>query len=162
MYLGRQTCKRSGAVATESAIVFSVTFLLIIGVIVGGVGVFRFQQVACQARQAARWASVHGLGWQYDTGSPPRTKQQILQEAVLPFASGMDPSKLSIDVHWIGKVSGQTLDWDISTRAPLSKDANGNAVTNSVKITVTYEWMPGVFLAGPLTLRSVSQVPMSN
>lgn len=158
----RRTQKRSGAVAAESAVVFSVTFMLFLGLIVGGIGVFRYQQVACQAREAARWACVHGSGWQFDKGQPPSTKQQILENAVLPYASGMDPAKLSLDVQWINKVTGASVDWDSSTRAPTSTDAYGNRVSNVVQVTVTFQWTPDVYLAGPLNLRSVSRIPISN
>ena len=34
-------------------------------------------------------------------------------------------------------------------------------VANRVRVTVTYQWYPGLFLTGPVTLRSVCEIPMS-
>jgi hypothetical protein len=46
--------------AVESAVVYPVTFLLIIGTVVVGLGVFRYQQLQSLAREGARFASVRG------------------------------------------------------------------------------------------------------
>ena len=62
--------RRSGVTTVECAIVFPVTFLLIVGLVVGAAGMFRYQQMSHLARTAARYASVHGTQWQKDTGQP--------------------------------------------------------------------------------------------
>ena len=51
---------RRGVVMAEAGVVYSVAILLILGMIMVGLGVFRYQEVAYQARQAARWASLQG------------------------------------------------------------------------------------------------------
>ena len=66
-----------------------VYLLLLLSLIVGGLGVFHYQQTACLAQEAARWASVRGSDYQKDTNQPSPTTQQILQQ-VTPLAVGMD------------------------------------------------------------------------
>lgn len=153
--------QRRGAVAVESAVVYSLLFLLLLGVIVGGLGVFRYQQVACQAREASRWACVRGADWQKETGKPAPTQEQIRQAAVLPLAAGMDPNQLTVKVEWINQYTGKVYAWDEAPRWTSSTTTTGAAVTNSVRVTVSYAWSPSVLLPGTLTLRSVSEVPMA-
>src|SRR5262245_32113567 len=102
--------RRPGAVLVESAVVYPLLFLLLFGVIVGGLGVFRYQQVACQAREAARYACVHGADWQRETKQACPTAAQIREDVVLPLAAGMDPSKLTVKVEWIDETSGTACD----------------------------------------------------
>jgi Flp pilus assembly protein TadG len=154
--------RRRGAVAIETAIVFPVLVFLLLALIAGGLGVFRYQQTACLAREAARWASVRGSGWQQDTGQTCPTQSDIQTNAVLPLAVGMDPQQLSVQVQWVNGATGQAVAWDNSTRAPTSQNGNGNTVSNTVRVTVTYQWSPNLLAVGPLTFRSVSEVPMSN
>jgi Flp pilus assembly protein TadG len=152
---------RRGAVLLESAIVYPLMFMLLFGLIVGGVGVFRYQQVACQAREAARWACVRGANWQRATGNMAPTAAQISQAAVLPLAAGMDPTKLSVDVNWIDMVQGTSTPWDSASKEPSGLNNNGNPVTNRVRVTVTYRWSPQIFLLGSLMLKSVSEMPLA-
>jgi Flp pilus assembly protein TadG len=51
---------RRGMSVVESAVVYPVTILIIIGTIVIGLGVFRYQQLQSLAREGARFASVRG------------------------------------------------------------------------------------------------------
>src|SRR6266404_7733612 len=68
----RPRAARPGATVVEFAVVAPVTFLLILGLIVGGLGVFRYQEVAHLAREATRYASTHGGQYQLD-GLPTST-----------------------------------------------------------------------------------------
>jgi Flp pilus assembly protein TadG len=152
---------RRGALAAEAAVVYPVMIFLLLLLVVGGLGVFRYQQVAGLAREAARWASVRGGDYQKDTGQTSPTQDQIRQQAVLPLAAGMDPQNLSVQVQWVNGVTGQAVDWDASSKAPTTQTAGGDAVTNTVRVTVTYQWSPTVALIGPLNLKSVSEMPIS-
>src|SRR5258708_3477681 len=60
---------RHGATLVEFAIVGPVTFMLLIGLMVAGMGIFRYQEVAHMAREASRYASVHGSQYASDTGN---------------------------------------------------------------------------------------------
>jgi Flp pilus assembly protein TadG len=152
---------RRGAVLVESAVVYPLLFLLLFGLIVGGLGVFRYQQVACQAREAARYACVHGAGWQKETRQACPTAAQLRQDVVLPLAAGMDPAKLTVQVEWIDEITGAAADWDQAGKWPTGTTQDGDRVTNRVRVTVTYAWWPEAFLAGPINLKSVSEVPMA-
>src|SRR5262249_53532830 len=66
-----QSQRRSGAVLVESALVYPIAFLLMLGLVVMGVGVFRYQEVSHLAREAARWASTHGAQYRKDMNSSP-------------------------------------------------------------------------------------------
>ncbi len=151
---------RRAALAIEAAVVYPVLIFLLLGLIIGGMGVFRYQQVACQAREAARWASVRGSDWANTTDQPSPTQKQIFDQAVAPFTAGMDTSKIAIQVQWIDQASGQIYDWDSGKRHPKSVKS-GDYVTNKVRVTITYQWSPGLLIVGPLYLKSCSEIPMS-
>jgi len=155
--------ERRGAVMVEAAFVHPVMLILIFMIIIGGMGVFRYQQVACQAREAARWAAVRGSDWRNASGEPFPTKSDILKKAVLPFAAGMDPKSLSIQVEWIDKVNGNGKgeDWDCAAKHPKSVDKNNRSVSNRVCVTVTYQWSPEFFIVGAIKLQSRSEIAMS-
>lgn len=166
--------RRPAASLIESAIVLPVAFVLILGVLVGGTGVFRYQETAHLARLTARYAAVHGGQYAQDNasaiqaGTLPTVNDNYLSQSVAAAnAVGLDSNRLSVTVS-ITTRSG-TYDWDDTSdnnnRLPYSTytDSNNNPayVANTVQVTVTYQWMPAWFLAGPITLTSNAVVPMS-
>ena len=89
---------RAGMTAVESAVVFPLTLLMIIGVVVGGLGVFRYQEVSHLAREATRYASTHGGQYQIDgmpakTGVPAVLSNSDIQAYLSARAVGLDPSR---------------------------------------------------------------------
>jgi Flp pilus assembly protein TadG len=154
----RRDC-RPGAHTLEAAMVLPPLVLLLLALIVGGMAVFHYQQVAFLAQEATRWACVRGEDYQEDTNQASPTEQQILQTAVLPRAVAMDPSQLKLQVQWIDQATGTAQDWDAAPKRVRSVTAQGSYVTNTVQVTVTYTWSPGVF-AGPFTLSSTCTLPM--
>ena len=54
--------RRRAALAVETAIVLPVMVFLLLMLIVGGIGVFRYQQVACLARDEESWWARHESG----------------------------------------------------------------------------------------------------
>jgi Flp pilus assembly protein TadG len=160
--MGRSASRqRAGALALETAIVLPVFLLLLIALLVGGMGVFHYQQASCLAQEAARWASVRGRDFQKDTNQSSPTEEQILQQAVLPLAASMDTSQIALQVQWIDQGSSTTQSWDSSPKDVKSLTAQGDWVQDTVRATITYTWSPGL-LIGPVTLTSVCEVPMSN
>jgi Flp pilus assembly protein TadG len=157
----RQAPRRRGALAVEAAIVHPVIVLLLVGLVVGGLAVFRYQQVALLAREAARAVSVKGSEWAKETGNPSPTQQQILQQIVVPRSAGMDPQQLTLRVEWIDGATGKAVDWDNASKEPTSLTTGGETVTNRLRVTVTYQWYPDFFRLGPLNLTSVSEMPMA-
>src|SRR5436190_997330 len=96
---------RRGALAVEAAIVHPVMLFIMLGLVVGGTGVFRYQQVAGQAREAARYAVVHGSEWEKATDKTAPTQDDIRQNAVIPLAAGMDTKSLKVQVQWVDSVT---------------------------------------------------------
>jgi Flp pilus assembly protein TadG len=152
---------RRAAVALEAAIVYPVLFVLLFGLIVGGMGVYRSQMVARMAREAARYASVRGGYYTLDTGQTSPTQAQIIQTIVAPLAAAMDTTQLTVVVEVVDGVSGTVTPWDSSGKWPTSLNASGQPVANAVRVTITYNWVPEVLLGSPVTLQSISQTPLS-
>jgi Flp pilus assembly protein TadG len=138
--------RRDAATAVEFAVVAPVAFLMILGIAIGGMGVFRYQQVAHLARDASRWASVHGTSYAADTGNTAATATDVYDAAIKPRAAGLSLSKLNYSVNWNSSNSPST-----------TKTVNGSQVTtaNTVTVTVTYNWVPEAYLGG-VTLSSSS------
>jgi hypothetical protein len=125
---------RGGASVVEVAVTAPLTLLLLMGLIVGGLGAFRFQQVAHLAREGAAYASVRGPKFHKRTGQPIANSQDVLENAVLPLASGLDPAALEC-----------TCEIDIEA--------------NRVTVAVVYHWMPEALLPAR-TLSSTSVMPL--
>jgi type II secretory pathway pseudopilin PulG len=145
---------RSAATLVESAVVLALTFLLLFGVLIGSAGVFQRQQLAAMAREAARYASVHGGQYRYDAGLAPGTasdwQADVYANALAPYMVGLDPSRFNYEITW-----SNNDDWP--TRVTTN---NGKAVTNRVTVTVSYAWIPPAYLSG-ITLMSTSTLPVS-
>ena len=50
---------RRGTTMVETAMILSVLFLILFGIVNGAIVVFRYQQCAHMAREGSRWAAVH-------------------------------------------------------------------------------------------------------
>ncbi len=141
--------RRRGVSATESAVVLPILIFIILATIVGGYGIFRYQQLAMLAREGARYASVHGGMYQSDTGNAAATPQDVYNNAIVPYAT-LDLTQLTYSVVW------NTNNMPYSVATDYETPTN-----NTVTVTVSYTWMPEVFLVGPIVLSSTSTVPMS-
>jgi len=152
---------RRGAVAVEAAMVYPVLMFLMLTLVIGAVGVFHYQQVAAQAREAARWSAVRGSDWSKETDLPSPTRDQIVQQTVMPLAASMDQANLSVRIDWINGADGTAIDWDTAPRSRFSQNAANQFVANRVRVTVTYQWLPQWLGIGPVRLHSVSEIPMA-
>jgi Flp pilus assembly protein TadG len=101
----RNEHRRSGVHLVECAFVYPVLFIVLLGMMVGSMGVFRYQQVAYMAREAARFASVHGAEYQTDNAAaitantlPNPTEAYITNNLVMANAAAMDTSLLSVTI----------------------------------------------------------------
>jgi hypothetical protein len=143
---------RTGATVLECAVVLPVALFLFIGLVVGTSGVFRYQEVATLAREGARYASTHGYQFRKDAGMTIGTaedwRQDIYDKAIKQKLVGLDTSKLTVTVVWPDVVNqpGKSDNW------PGSK----------VDVTVSYDWMPSLYLIGPYKLQSTSSMPITN
>ena len=144
--------RRPGATVVECAIVFPVLFLLVLGLLVGAAGIFRYSQLASMTREAARYASVHGGQYAQEMNVTAPAPADIYNNVVLPRAEGFDTSHLSYSITYN------------STNMPFHTilDANNNVipVQNTVTVTLTYQWVPEAYLPG-ITLTSTSVMPMA-
>lgn len=144
----RNNKPRPGVTTVEFAVISPLLFLLIVGLIVGGLGIFRYQEVASLAREGARYASVRGTEYAADTKLPFATQDSIHQE-ILRRAVALDPNRLSCSVTWD------------QYNSPQRVNPDNSVTTNVVTVTVTYQWVPEAFLGG-ITLSSTSKLPMSH
>lgn len=142
-------CTRRGAVAVEMAFVYGITFLLMAFLIVGALGVSRYQQLTALARESTRWASVRGAQYQKETGNAMAGPQDVYNQVIVPQAVLLDLSQLKY-----------TVTWDDPSELPTYLDSNGNTKTNRVRVTLTYQWWPEMFLGG-MTLTTTSEMTMS-
>jgi Flp pilus assembly protein TadG len=143
--------RRRAASLVEFAVICPVLFLLILGALIGGLGIFRYQEVAWLAREGARYASVHGTQYAKEVpNATAATPQDVYNNAILPNVIILDASKLSYSVTWNQSNDPYTVSADYEL-----------GVNNTVTVTVTYQWFPEVFLGGPINLSSSSTMPMS-
>ncbi len=143
---------RNGATLVETAIVLPVTFFLIFALIVGSLGVFRYQEVAALARVASRYASTHGANYRQAAGLPRGTsstwQSDIYTNAIQPRMVLLDPSLLTVQVSWP----------DVSNQPGTPDNWPGSTAT----VTISYQWVPELYLVGPYSLSSTSSVAISN
>jgi Flp pilus assembly protein TadG len=130
--------RRRGTHLIECAVIFPLLFVLLLGLIIGGLGVFRYQEVASLAREGARYASVHGYEYQQTTGKLAATDVDVFNNAIKPRTVILDASNLNYNVTW----------------EPDNKQ--GSTVT----VQVSYQWVPEAYLGG-INLSSTSAMPMS-
>ena len=140
---------RRGATTFELAVTLPIAFFLIFATIIGGLGVFRYQQVASLAREGARWASVHGSEYELDTGKPAATAEDVFNTIIKPGSVSLRPEYLTYEVSWD------------QTNEPLTVYENvEQPVGNTVTVRVNYAWFPEMYLIGPFTLTSSSTTQM--
>ncbi|HEV3257778.1 MAG TPA: TadE/TadG family type IV pilus assembly protein [Gemmataceae bacterium] len=142
---------RPAATLVEFALAGPATLLLLLGLLIGGLGTFRYQQVARLARDASRWASVHGTQYAQDTKNPAATAQDVYNQVMAPNATGLDLTHLTYGVTW-----------NTSNSPYHTATVNGQQVkvANAVTVTITYQWIPEALLGG-ITLSSTSVSVMS-
>lgn len=142
---------RKGNTMVEFAIVVPLLFVLIFGLIVGGFGVARYQRVSLLAREASRWASVHGAEYASRTHNTAATAADVYNQAIVPKANGLDLSKLSYSVTW-----------NTNNQQYHTAVVGGNTVkvANTVTVALTYTWIPGGYVPAR-TLRSTSVAVMN-
>jgi Flp pilus assembly protein TadG len=140
-----RTSGRRASVLFEAALVYPVLMLFLIGTIAMGLGVSAYQQLSSLSREGARWAAVHGSQYMQITGNAATTPSSVYNTAILPMAAGIDTSKLTYSVTWsANQVPNPT-----------------NPASSTVTVTLTYQWYPVAYIAGPVTLTSTAIMPMS-
>jgi hypothetical protein len=124
--------KRRGVTLAECGVVYALALLLLAGLIIVGLGVYRYQQVARLANYGARWASVHGPSWQQATSSAAPTSTSVFN-VISPLAVGLDTSNLSCTL---------------------------STSSNVVSVTVSYDWIPEGYWSH-ITLSNTAVMPIT-
>jgi Flp pilus assembly protein TadG len=144
--------RRPGTVVVESAVIYPVLFMLLLGIVIIGLTIFRYQQCAHAAREGARWASVHGSAYCREQSKPATTDQDVIDNAVSPqFAGIASGTEMTCTVVW---PNGQNPTRTVNVVDPITGLTEVTALSNTVEVTVTYSWNAGFF--GTLTVASKS------
>ena len=163
----RRIRRRCGATAVEFAVVGPVVLFVIFAMMIGGLGIARYQEVAHLARDCTRYASTHGGTYQQEgvaeqTGVPSVLSTDHLRAFLAGRTVMLDPDKIKIDVSWTAPAGVTPIN------IPRYVDPDPNqippgqiVVQNNVTVTVSYDWFPEGYLVGPITLSSTSEMPMS-
>lgn len=141
--------RRRGATTVEFAVTGPIVLFLVFATLIGALGVFRYQQVAALAREGARWASVHGAEYAWDTGQPAATAEDVFNTAILPGAAALSADKLTYSVTW-----------DTSNEPLSVHEDYERPIGNTVTVQLNYTWFPELYIAGPFTLTSTSTAQM--
>jgi Flp pilus assembly protein TadG len=131
-----------GVSMVEAAVVYPLTMLLLIGTLVLGIAVFRYQQVQALAREGARYASVHGPTYAAEENSSYATSATVLSY-IETLAAGMAKSDLSCTVTW-------------------SPNPPTESPPSTVTVEVTYAWTPeAYFTKTAVNLTASSTMPVT-
>ena len=142
---------RRGATAVEFAFVAPVLLSLLLGTVVGGLGIVRYQQVANLARECSRWASVHGGQYQQETDNAAATPDDVYNNVIAVKNMALDLSHLSYAVTW------NTDNYPYHTTIVNDQLV---PVTNTVQVVISYQWVPETIFPA-VTLSSTSITPMA-
>jgi Flp pilus assembly protein TadG len=129
----------------EAAIVLPISVMVILGMVYGGLSVYRYQQCAEVAREGARWASVHGAQYHTDTGKAIATPTTV-------YNTGMKHAAVSFDkTHVALSGAGCTTD-PFQFSITWSDPAQGRGST--VTVMVKYKMFSGAYVT------STSKMPV--
>jgi Flp pilus assembly protein TadG len=176
MRIIRQPRGRRAATAVECAIVYPATFILILGLIITAQGVARYQEVAALAREASRYASTHGAQYRKDAGLGVGTAGTSVGTSNSLFWYKTDPTQASgTDTSWAGTTYDAAVRPNLVALDPTKlhiklgypsvinqSDKPDNWPGSQVTVTVRYQWLPDLYLAGPFNLSSTSSLPITN
>jgi Flp pilus assembly protein TadG len=154
MMMRRQ--ERKGSALVETAVVYPVLFLLVLGIIMLGISVFRYQQVAHAAREGARWAAVHGAKYAEETGNTAATPEDVFTNAILPQMAKVPASTLTYSVTW-DQNNKQSYTYLYTN--PTTGETSIRSRQNTVSVTVRYTWDTGFF--GVIPVQSTTVMTMS-
>jgi hypothetical protein len=128
--------------------------MVLMGTVIGAVGVFQYQQVAQLAREASRYASVHGNYYysQYSSSTASAAQSgaaaDIKTNAINPYSSGLSSSKLTSTITW-------------SNTLPAGFVPATASSANKVTVTISYQWMSLLYFGSP-TFSSTSVAVITN
>lgn len=150
---------RRAATLVECAIVYPAVLLLLLGLLIGAMGVFRYQEMASLAREASRYASCHGGLYAKENNTSVKSSD-IYNNVIVARAVSLNLQQLSYSITCNNPSS---VPWD-TYNYPFHTIINSNGdivpIQNTVTVTLTYQWIPEAYLGG-VTLTSTSVLPMN-
>lgn len=163
----RKITARKGVTALEFAVVAPVVLFIILALVVGGVAIHRYQEVSYLAREATRYASTHGGQYKLDgiptsSGVPSVESDSDIRTYILTRVAILNPTNLTATISWSSPatLSPRNMPTYVDTDPTLVPPGQ-KLIQNYVTVTVSYQWMPELFLVGPINLSSTSTIPMS-
>ena len=142
MIRSRNRDRRRGVSAVEAGVVYPITMLVLIGQLVLGIGVFRYEQLQFLAREGARYASVHGPTYASEnssSGATIATPAQIQSNVITPLGAGM--TGVSCTVTW-------------NPNPPTTTTAS------TVTVQLSYSWVPEALFKTSTTFTASSTMPV--
>jgi len=181
----RKVLRRRATTTLEAAVIVPVMFLLLLAIMVGAMGVFKYHAVNHAARETARFAAVHAAQYAKKNaaaiaaGTLPTVDANYLVNYAKSQGFTLDPDKMDVKVQMMVVSPGATspdtvitVDWDDiannQNRSPYSVWTNNATVPpsnvqvdNVVIVQITYRFSPGLFFTGSYNLTSTAVMPMS-
>jgi hypothetical protein len=176
--------KRNGTYIVEAALVYPITFFLILATVIGALGIFRYQECSFLARLGARYGSVHGDNyWYYQRNlRPPNsspgtaaspsgytdTSSNTSYLVFRPTTTTTGPGTYTV---WTDDIYGNAIYPKLMLLDPNYVTCNvawptvafnpnmpDNAPGSQVRVTMNYQWIPEVYFWLP-GLGSISYGP---
>ena len=161
--LYRSRSRRSGAAAVEGALIMSAMLMLTLGMIIGAMGVYRYNELAHLSHDCARFASVHGTTYASENSAAiaasttgyPTVDLTYLQNYVKNRAVLCKSSKFTTISIQVVSSSGSA-DWSLTNNAITS-----NGDQNLVQVKLVYAWTPEAWFTQSVNLTHTAVLPMS-
>jgi hypothetical protein len=172
MRLQTKIRKRTGAYAIEAAFVFPIVFFLLLMIVIGSLGIFRYQECAYLARMGTRFGSVRGDNyWYYQRNlRPPNSTPGLVATpaSYTDSSSGVTTTYLSYTptssttgpgtyTSWCDDIYGNRIYPNLMLLDPAYTSCRidwptvafnpampDNAPGSQIRVTVTYQWIPEV------------------
>jgi hypothetical protein len=170
MLLRTKARKRNGAYVVEAAFVYPITFFLILAMVIGSMGIFRFQECSFLARLGARYGSVHGDNyWYYQrnlrppnaspgtSANPSGYTDATSGTTYLVYQPTTTTTGPGTYTNWTDDIYGNaiypklmlldpanvtcTVAWPTVALNPNMPD---NGQGSQLRVTVSYQWVPEV------------------
>jgi Flp pilus assembly protein TadG len=168
--------RRPAATTVECAVIYPLTFLLILGLVITAQGVARYQEVAALARDGARYASTHGAQYRKDTGEGTGSPGTYSSTGGAKFWYSADPTQASgSDTSWAGDIYDSAvrpklvaldptqLNFQVGYPSVINQPTKpDNWPGSQVSVTVKYNWLPQLYVVGPIQLSSTSSMAITN
>jgi hypothetical protein len=178
MRLRTKIRKRSGAYTVEAAFVFPVTFFLLLAIVIGSLGIFKYQECSYLARMGTRYGSTHGDNyWYYIKGLRPPASSPSSGGSTGSYTDAstgttylmyqptntttVTPS--TTYTNWCDDLYGNRIQPNLMLLDPnfitctiawptvaLNPNMPDNAPGSQIRVTINYQWFPAfsVWLPG--------------